>query len=121
MFISPHIRVGYAGAIYYILDWFPEFGLGVSYLAYWPLGVGASRFYSGGLFEVTILNYDEPAGINDVAAAGNFGVRWRSPLAAGPATSFWQTGIIAGVGFDIWNEEVTFFGMLELSWGWEFK
>jgi hypothetical protein len=114
-FISPHIRVGYLGGIYYILDWFPEIGVGVSYLAYWPMGMGAARFYAGGLTEVTVLNYDDPAGINDVAVAGNFGVRWRIP----DATSFWQTGIIAGVGYDFWWEEITFFGMLELSWGWE--
>lgn len=114
MFISPYIRVGYLGAIYYLLDWSPEVGLGVCYLAYWPLGVGANRFYSGGLFEFNMLDYDNPD-VPGIALAGNFGVRWRTS----GSTSFWQTGLIAGVGYDFYYEEATFFGMFELSWGWE--
>jgi hypothetical protein len=110
LFISPHIRVGYAGLLGWILFDNPDIGVGTSLLWFFP-GLGANRFYAGGLAEVS-LNWEDEINLN---FGTNFGYRWRFPNG-----SYWNTGAIAGFSYNTYWESFFFFGMLELSWGKEF-
>jgi hypothetical protein len=110
LYISPHVRVGYAGALGWLLFDNPDVGIGTSVLWFFP-GLGANRFYAGGLAEVS-LNWEDEINLN---FGTNFGYRWRFPNG-----SYWNTGAIAGFSYNTWWEDFFFFGMLELSWGKEF-
>jgi hypothetical protein len=110
LFLSPHVRVGYAGALNYIFWGGGGIAAGVSLLKFLP-AAGDNRFYAGGFSEAGI-DYE-----NDfvVVLGANAGYRWRMP-----SGSYWQAGIIAGASYDFWDEYLFVAGMLELSWGWEF-
>jgi len=111
LFLSPHVRVGYAGALNYVFWGGGGIAAGVSLLKFLP-AAGDNRFYIGGFSEAGI-DYE-----NDfVAVLGvNAGHRWRLP-----SGSYWQAGVIAGASYDFWDEYLFVAGMLELSWGWELK
>ena len=109
LFLSPHVRVGYAGALNYVIWGGGGIAAGVSLLKFLP-AAGDNRFYIGGFSEAGIDNEND-----FVAVLGaNAGHRWR--LQNG---SYWQAGIIAGASYDFWDEYLFVAGMLELSWGWE--
>ena len=110
LYLSPHLRVGYAGALGWILFDNPDVGVGTSLLWFFP-GAGNNRFYAGGLAEVS-LNWEDQINLN---FGTNFGYRWRFPN-----HKYWNTGVIAGFSYNTWWEDVFFFGMLELSWGRKF-
>lgn len=108
--LSPHVRVGYLGALNYILWEGGGIAAGVSLLRFLP-AAGANRFYIGGFSEAGI-DYEEEFVL---VLGANAGHRWRLPNG-----SYWQAGIIAGASYDFWDEYLFVAGMLELSWGWEF-
>lgn len=108
--LSPHVRVGYAGALNWIIWDGGGIAAGVSLLRFLP-AAGANRFYIGGFSEAGI-DYEEDFVL---VLGANAGHRWRLPNG-----SYWQAGIIAGASYDFWDEYLFVAGMLELSWGWEF-
>jgi hypothetical protein len=110
LFLSPHVRVGYLGALNYVFWGGGGISAGVSLLKFLP-AAGANRFYLGGFTEAGI-DYE-----NDfvVVLGANAGHRWRLPNG-----SYWTAGLIAGASYDFWDEYLFVAGMLELSWGWEF-
>lgn len=114
LFVSPHVRVGYIGLLYYVLDWWTDLGVGASLLKYWPSGLGAGRFYAGGVLETELLRGDG-APLSGFAAIANFGYRFRSVSRPG----YWQLGVLVGAAYSLVDDVVTPFGMLELSWGTE--
>jgi len=111
LFLSPHVRIGYAGALNYVFWGGGGIAAGVSLLKFLPVA-GGNRFYVGGFSEAGI-DYE-----NDFVAVlgANAGYRWRQPNG-----SYWQAGLIAGASYDFWDEYLFVAGMLELSWGWELK
>jgi hypothetical protein len=110
LFLAPHVRVGYLGALNYILWGAGSFTAGASVLWFMPTD-GPNRFYAGPFAEVGI------DGETDfIAVLGtNVGYRWRFPN-----RQYLNTGLIAGVSYDFWDEIFVFAGMLELSWGIEY-
>ncbi len=110
LYLSPHVRVGYIGALNYVFWGGGGISAGVSLLKFLP-AAGANRFYLGGFTEAGI-DYE-----NDfvVVLGANAGHRWRLPNG-----SYWTAGLIAGASYDFWDEYLFVAGMLELSWGWEF-
>jgi hypothetical protein len=110
LFLSPHVRIGYVGALNYIFWGGGGIAAGVSLLQFLP-AAGANRFYVGGFSEAGI-DYEEDFVL---VIGANAGHRWRLPNG-----SYWQAGIIAGASYDFWDEYLFVAGMLELSWGWEF-
>jgi len=109
--LSPHIRIGYAGALNYIFWEGGGIAAGVSLLKFLPAAAD-NRFYIGGFTEAGI-DYEEDF---VMVLGANFGHRWRLP-----SGSYWQAGIIAGASYDFEDEYLFVAGMLELSWGWEFR
>jgi hypothetical protein len=109
LYLSPHVRIGYAGALNWILWGGGGISAGVSLLQFVP-AAEANRFYFGGFTEAGI-DYE-----NDfvVVLGANAGHRWRLPNG-----SYWQAGVIAGASYDFWDEYLFVAGMLELSWGRE--
>jgi hypothetical protein len=110
LFLSPHVRIGYVGALNYVFWEGGGIAAGVSLLRFLP-AAGANRFYIGGFSEAGI-DYEEDFVL---VLGANAGYRWR--LAGG---SYWQAGFIAGASYDFWDDYLFVAGMLELSWGWEF-
>jgi len=111
LFVAPHLRVGYAGLLPWVVFGNPDVGVGVSVLKFFPPGFRDNRIYAGGFAEVS-LNME-----NNVIVTGgaNAGYRFRFPSGA-----YWNVGGFAGLFFDTWYETVYFFGMVELAWGREF-
>jgi hypothetical protein len=109
VFISPHIRVGYLGALNYVLWGGGGIGAGASVLWFFPTP-GPNRLYAGSFTEAGIDNETDFI----LVIGTNVGYRWRFPNG-----SYWNTGAIAGVSYDFWDELWIFAGMLELSWGRE--
>jgi hypothetical protein len=110
LFLSPHVRVGYLGALNYVFWGGGGISAGVSLLKFLP-AAGANRFYLGGFSEAGI-DYESDF---VVVLGANAGHRWRLPNG-----SYWTAGLIAGASYDFWDEYLFVAGMLELSWGWEF-
>ena len=110
LFISPHVRVGYLGALNWIIWGGGGIAAGVSLLQFVP-AAEANRFYFGGFAEAGI-DYEEDF---VVVLGANAGHRRRLPNG-----SYWTAGVIAGASYDFWDEYLFVAGMLELSWGWEF-
>jgi hypothetical protein len=110
LYLSPHVRIGYAGALGWLLFDNPDIGVGTSLLWFFP-GAGNNRLYAGALAEVS-LNLENEINVN---FGTNFGYRWRFPNGR-----YWNTGAIAGLSYNTYWESAFFFGMLELSWGFEF-
>jgi len=110
LFLSPHVRVGYLGALNYVVWGGGGISAGVSLLKFLP-AAGANRFYLGGFSEAGI-DYESDF---VVVLGANAGHRWRLPNG-----SYWTAGLIAGASYDFWDEYLFVAGMLELSWGWEF-
>jgi len=111
LFLSPHVRVGYAGALNYVFWGGGGIAAGVSLLKFMP-AAGANRVYFGGFSEAGI-DYESDFVL---VLGANAGYRWRLP-----SGSYWQAGIIAGASYDFYDEYLFVAGMLELSWGWELK
>ncbi len=111
LFVAPHVRVGYAGLLPWVLFDNPDVGVGVSVLKFFPVQFRDNRVYAGGFAEVS-LNME-----NNIILTGgaNAGYRFRFPN-----RTYWNVGAFAGLFFDTWYETVYFFGMLELAWGKEF-
>jgi hypothetical protein len=109
--VAPHVRVGYAGLLPWLLFDNPDIGVGTSVLGFFPAGLGENRIYAGGFAEVS-LNME---GNLIVTAGGNAGYRFRFP-----GGRYWNVGGFAGMFYDTWWEELYFFGMVELAWGKEF-
>jgi hypothetical protein len=110
LYLSPHLRLGIAGALNYVFWDGGGVAAGVSLLRFLP-AAAANRFYLGGFSEVGV-DYEGDL----VAVLGaNAGHRWRLPDG-----SYWTAGLIAGASYDFWDEYLFVAGMLELSWGWEF-
>lgn len=109
LFLSPHIRVGYIGALNYILWGGGGIGAGASLLRFFPTP-GPNKLYAGPFIEAGI-DYETDFVL---VVGANFGYRWRFPNG-----SYWNTGAIAGASYDFWDEYLTVAGMLELSWGKE--
>lgn len=110
LFLSPHLRIGYAGALNWIIWGGGGIAAGVSLLQFVP-AAASNRFYFGGFTEAGIDYEDDFV----LVLGANAGHRWRLPNG-----SYWQAGIIAGASYDFWDEYLFVAGMLELSWGWEF-
>ena len=112
-FVAPHVRVGYAGLLPWVLLGFltPDVGVGVSGLKFFPTGFGDNRIYAGGFTEVS-LNME---GNVVIAAGANAGYRFRFPSGA-----YWNVGGFLGAFYDTWWESLNIFAMLELAWGKEF-
>lgn len=110
VFLSPHVRVGYAGALGYLLFDNPDIGAGVSVLYFLPSST-PNRWYAGSFTEFAINSTADS--ILNVGA--NIGYRWRFP-----GGSYWNTGVIAGISYNFYREFLFPFGMAELSWGIEF-
>jgi hypothetical protein len=109
--VAPHVRVGYAGLIPWVVFNNPDIGVGTSVLTFFPASRGNNRLYAGGFAEVA-LNYDQ----NIIVAAGaNGGYRFRFPNGR-----YWNVGGFAGMFYDTYWQELYFFGMVELAWGKEF-
>jgi hypothetical protein len=110
-FVAPHVRVGYAGLLPWVLFDNPDVGVGVSVLKFFPTGFGNNRFYVGGFGEVS-LNME-----NNILVTGgaNAGYRFRFPN-----RTYWNVGGFAGLFHDTWYDTTYFFGMVELAWGKEF-
>lgn len=108
--LSPHIRIGYIGALNYVFWEGGGIAAGVSLLKFLPAAAD-NRFYLGGFSEVGI-DYEEDLVL---VLGANAGHRWRLP-----SGSYWQAGLIAGASYDFYDEYLFVMGMLELSWGWEF-
>ncbi len=113
MFISPHIRLGYLGLLYLVFDWWAEIGVGVSYLSFWPTGIGRNHFYAGPVAEIQIIREDGNF-LSGAGLLGNFGHRWYLPTG-----QFLQVGLLAGVAYNVVDEATTGFGMAELAWGFD--
>jgi len=110
--VAPHVRVGYAGLLGWVLFDNPDIGVGTSVLGFFPAGLGNNKIYAGGFAEVS-LNLEE----NIVITAGaNAGYRFRFP-----GGRYWNVGGFAGLFYDTWYETLYFFGMVELAWGKEFS
>jgi hypothetical protein len=109
--VAPHVRVGYAGLLPWVLFDNPDIGVGTSVLGFFPTGYKDNRIYAGGFAEVS-LNMEQNI---IVTAGGNAGYRFRFP-----GGRYWNVGGFAGMFYDTWWEELYFFGMLELAWGKEF-
>ncbi len=108
--VAPHVRVGYAGLLPWVVFGNPDIGVGTSVLGFFP-AAGNNRIYAGGFAEVS-LNLDQ----NVIVTAGaNAGYRFRFP-----GGRYWNVGGFAGMFYDTWWEELYFFGMVELAWGKEF-
>ena len=109
--VAPHVRVGYAGLLGWVLFDNPDIGVGTSVLGFFPAGTGNNRIYAGGFAEVS-LNLEQ----NIIVTAGaNAGYRFRFP-----GGRYWNVGGFAGMFYDTWYEALYFFGMVELAWGKEF-
>jgi hypothetical protein len=109
--VAPHVRVGYAGLLPWVLFDNPDVGVGTSVLTFFPAGGGNNRVYAGGFAEVS-LNLD----MNVIVTVGaNAGYRFRFP-----GGRYWNLGGFAGMFYDTWWEQLYFFGMVELAWGKEF-
>jgi hypothetical protein len=109
--VAPHVRVGYAGLLPWVLFDNPDIGVGTSVLGFFPTGSGNNRLYAGGFAEVS-LNMEN----NLIVTGGaNAGYRFRFP-----GGRYWNVGGFAGLFYDTWYEALYFFGMLELAWGKEF-
>jgi hypothetical protein len=52
--VAPHVRVGYAGLLPWVLFDNPDIGVGTSVLGFFPAGVGNNRIYAGGFAEVSL-------------------------------------------------------------------
>ena len=110
--VAPHVRVGYAGLLGWVLFDNPDIGVGTSVLGFFPAGLGNNKIYAGGFAEVS-LNLEE----NIVITAGaNAGYRFRFQ-----GGRYWNVGGFAGLFYDTWYETLYFFGMVELAWGKEFS
>jgi len=109
LYIAPHIRVGYIGALNYILWGAGGIGAGASLLWLFP-SPGPNRLYAGPFIEAGI-DYETDFVL---VVGANFGYRWRFSNG-----SYWNTGAIAGISYDFYDEYSFFAGMLELSWGKE--
>jgi hypothetical protein len=110
VYVSPHVRVGYAGALGWLLFDTGDVGVGTSILVFFPSET-ANRIYAGSFTEVSLNGNGETS----ANLGANFGYRWRFP-----GGSYWNTGAIAGLSYTFDTEYMFFFGMLELSWGVEF-
>jgi hypothetical protein len=109
--VAPHVRVGYAGLLPWVLFDNPDIGVGTSVLGFFPAGRPNNRIYAGGFAEVS-LNLEQ----NLIITGGaNAGYRFRFP-----GGRYWNVGAYAGIFYDTWYELTYFFGMLELAWGKEF-
>jgi hypothetical protein len=109
--VAPHVRVGYAGLLPWVLFDNPDIGVGTSVLGFFPAGVGNNRIYAGGFAEVS-LNLEQ----NVIITGGaNAGYRFRFP-----GGRYWNVGGFAGIFYDTWYELTYFFAMVELAWGKEF-
>ena len=109
--VAPHVRVGYAGLLPWVVFGNPDIGVGTSVLGFFPAGLGNNRIYAGGFAEVS-LNLDQ----NIIVTAGaNAGYRFRFP-----GGRYWNVGGFAGLFYDTYWDELYFFGMVELAWGKEF-
>ena len=111
LFVAPHLRVGYAGLLGWVLFDNPDIGVGVSVLKFFPSGFGDNRIYGGGFAEVS-LNME---GNLLVTGGANAGYRFRFP-----GGRYWNVGGFAGMFYDTWYETLYFFGMVELALGKEF-
>ena len=113
LFLVPHIRIGFAGALIYLLfDYpLPDIGVGATFLWFFPMAMD-NRMYAG-IFAEASLNIEA-----DIVVTGgaNAGYRFRFP-----SGRYWNIGGIAGISYNTWTEFAFFFGMLELSWGLEFS
>jgi hypothetical protein len=109
--VAPHLRVGYAGLLPWLLFDNPDVGVGVSVLGFFPAGLRDNRIYAGGFVE-TSLNME---GNLLITGGGNAGYRFRFP-----GGRYWNVGGFAGMFYDTWYETAYFFGMVELAWGKEF-
>jgi hypothetical protein len=109
--VAPHVRVGYAGLLGWVVFDNPDIGVGTSVLTFFPAGRANNRVYAGGFVEVS-LNLEQ----NFIVTAGaNAGYRFRFP-----GGRYWNVGGFAGMFYDTWYESLYFFGMVELAWGKEF-
>ena len=111
--VSPHLRIGYLGLLYLILDWWAEIGVGVSVLSYLPTEIGSNRLYYGGILELQVLGEDGSF-LPGVGLMGNFGHRWYNR----DGRRYLQVGLLAGVAYDLVEEAVTAVAMAELGLGW---
>ena len=108
--VAPHVRVGYAGLLPWVVFDNPDIGVGTSVLGFFP-AAGNNRIYAGGFAEVS-LNLEQ----NVIITAGaNAGYRFRFPNGR-----YWNVGGFAGMFYDTWWDQLYFFGMVELAWGKEF-
>jgi hypothetical protein len=112
LFIAAHVRIGFAGALIYLLfDYpLPDIGVGATFLWFFPMAPD-NRLYAG-IFAEASLNIEA-----DIVVTGgaNAGYRFRFP-----SGRYWNVGGIAGISYNTWTEFAFFFGMVELSWGLEF-
>ena len=111
LFLAPHVRVGYAGLLPWVLFDNPDIGAGASLLGFFPLGYADNRVYAGGFVEGS-LNME---GNFIVTGGANAGYRFRFENGR-----YWNVGAFAGAFYDTWYETAYFFGMLEVAWGKEF-
>jgi hypothetical protein len=110
VFISPHLRIGYAGALDWLLFGLGDVGAGTSFLVFLPSAT-RDRLYAGAFTEAAVNSNGD-----FVSSLGaNIGYRWRFP-----GGSYWHTGVIAGISYNFSREFLFPFGMAELSWGREF-
>jgi hypothetical protein len=110
VFISPHVRIGYAGALDWLLFGLGDIGAGTSFLVFLPSAT-RNRLYAGAFTEAAVnSNGDFSTNIG-----ANIGYRWRAP-----GGSYWNTGVIAGISYNFTRDFLFPFGMAELSWGLEF-
>jgi hypothetical protein len=110
--VAPHVRVGYAGLLPWIL-WdppTPDVGVGASVLGYFPAARN-NRIYAGGFAEVSVNMESDLI----LTAGGNAGYRFRSP-----SGRYWNVGGFAGMFYNTWWETLYVFAMVELAWGKEF-
>ncbi len=110
IFISPHVRIGYAGALDWLLFGLGDIGAGTSILVFLP-SESANRLYAGSFTEIAVNSNGDF--VTNLGA--NVGYRWRFP-----GGRYWHTGVIAGISYNFTQDFLFPFGMFELSWGLEF-
>jgi len=111
LYVAPHLRIGYAGLLGWVVFDNPDIGAGASLLGFFPVGYQDNRAYAGGFLEGSV-NMEG----NFIATAGaNAGYRFRFPTGR-----YWNVGAFAGLFYDTWYETAYFFGMIEVAWGKEF-
>ena len=110
IFISPHVRIGYAGALDWLLFGMGDIGAGFSFLFFLPSET-PNRLYAGSFTEAAVNENGDF--VTNFGA--NLGYRWRFP-----GGSYWHTGVIAGISYNFTQDFLFPFGMAELSWGLEF-